>query len=76
MTARPSLMPADEPSCPHCESPINMRDSDIYCRHTTYWGDDGPRSHACLKCNRDFWIQERVERTWVAGRTPDEARDG
>jgi hypothetical protein len=61
--------------CPHCDHEIDMGDSDIYPRHTTYWGEGGPTADECPKCERPFYIREHVVRTWHVGVTCDAAED-
>ena len=66
---------SDAVECPYCGHAVDMSDCENYCRHTTYWGDDCSKPEECNECGKEFYIRERVQRTWHVGKTAMEAWD-
>jgi DNA-directed RNA polymerase subunit RPC12/RpoP len=59
---------AEEIKCPYCEAIQPNED----CQYpTTYWGDDGAVELECVECEKKFWVEELVERTYNVGKALD-----
>lgn len=59
--------------CPYCGE-HNMDDD---CDHVSYWGYDGgesDRTWYCDECDEEFYVRERVRRTYETFRMDDEGR--
>jgi len=54
--------------CPYCGA---IQPNDDYQYPITYWGDDGVVEWKCVECEKQFFVEERVERTYIVGRTID-----
>jgi hypothetical protein len=55
---------------------VDVSDPDFTVANVTHWGsEDGAVEEECHHCGVRFYLYERVTRRWVAGRTPEEARD-
>lgn len=66
----------DHIPCPYCGVEIDMTDCERVMGHVSFWGEDEPAPEDCPHCGKTVFLQERVERSWTAGKTPDEARHG
>lgn len=60
-------------NCPHCAKPVRMDESERYCRHTTYWGEGGPKEDDCPHCGVSIFVCEHVSRSWTAHASRSEA---
>jgi len=66
----------DRVQCPHCGHVVDTSDPDFLTAHVTYWGsENGAAAETCQNCGVTFYLEERVSRHWVAGRTPKEASE-
>lgn len=45
--------------CPYCEHEQDIATKDD---HVSYWGEDSLEGMECEKCNRKFWVEEKVHR--------------
>jgi len=45
--------------CPYCE---HEQDTATMYAHVSYWGEDTLEKIECEKCNKEFWVEERVSR--------------
>lgn len=61
------------PVCPHCKGEIDMTDCERASPHTSYWGEDEAVEDNCPNCNATIYVTERVRRSWIVGRTSEEA---
>jgi C4-type Zn-finger protein len=59
---------AQEIKCPHCGT---IQPNDDYQYPVTYFGDDVAFEMACVECEKKFWVDEYVERTYTVGKTID-----
>ena len=61
--------------CPHCDSlQEDNCDGKNYPVH--FWGhEDGPEKMECQSCEAEFFVEERVRRTYKVGETAEEARE-
>jgi len=53
---------SNEIICPYCN---HEQDSETRCEHVSYWGEDSQCKITCEHCNKEFWVEERVERTFI-----------
>lgn len=53
--------------CPHCNE--KYEDEDYH--HVSAWGEDPPKEATCGSCGEDFFVKERVERTWETAKSKD-----
>lgn len=47
--------------CPYCEK---EQSQDAKYSHISYWGDDSKTTIDCEECGKEFWVEEKVERTF------------
>lgn len=59
--------------CPHCNKTIYPSDIEFMERLITYHGEDGPIYKECPYCEKGFWVNEKVNRTWDEFKTAEEA---
>jgi len=45
--------------CPYCE---HEQDIATMYSHVSFWGEDSLTKIECEKCNKEFWIEEKVHR--------------
>jgi len=58
--------------CPHCDA-LQANDDQQY--PVTYWAEDGPQEMACDDCEKTFFAEEHVSRTYTAAKTVEELND-
>jgi hypothetical protein len=61
--------------CPHCHAHYEVDACDGDGALVTYYGEDGPVECECRECEKTFFVQERVRRTYASGRTVEEAKE-
>lgn len=54
--------------CPHCGT---IQPNDDYQYPVSYWGEDGPIEWTCTECEKKFWVEEYVSRSYTVGKTLD-----
>jgi DNA-directed RNA polymerase subunit RPC12/RpoP len=54
--------------CPYCET---IQPNDDYQYPVTYWGDEGAIDYECSECEKKFWVEEYVERSYTVGKYLD-----
>jgi len=54
--------------CPYCET---IQPNDDYQYPVTYHGDDGPIEWECAECEKKFYVEEYVERSYSVGKYLD-----
>ena len=59
---------AEEIKCPHCHT---IQPNDDWQYPVTYWGDDENVEMECVECEKKFWVDEYVERTYTVGKAID-----
>ena len=59
--------------CPHCGKGHDVAEYDYVDDLVTYWADGGPVGIDCQTCGEAFWAHERIERTYAAGKTVQDA---
>lgn len=59
--------------CPHCGAKYDFTSDDVGM--VTYWGEDGPQELDCGSCEKTFFANESVYRTFTVGKTWDEANE-
>lgn len=78
MSTRTQPLPGvsyNRPICPYC-CHEHKDTTDFPENAITYWGDHhGPVEFTCRECEKEFYVQERVQRTWTIGRSPQETKD-
>jgi C4-type Zn-finger protein len=47
--------------CPYCYC---KQDTETTYQHVSYWGEDSLERINCEHCGKDFYVEERVERTF------------
>jgi len=53
------------PTCPHCGTQIT--EGEDYAPAVSVWGSDGGRVALwCSECDKDFWVEELVKRTFTS----------
>lgn len=57
------------PFCDYCQS----KDDGNY--PVTYWAEDGPEEMECESCQKTFFVEERVVRTYATGKTREECEE-
>jgi len=60
--------------CPFCGYDLNTESEDMIDL-ITYWGEDGRKEESCNSCGKDFWVEEKVDRTWNVFKTEDEEEE-
>jgi redox-regulated HSP33 family molecular chaperone len=58
--------------CPYCNHEYDFTSEDMGM--VTYWGEDGPQELTCDNCDKGFFADEHVDRTFTVGKTYDTAR--
>ena len=61
-----------EVTCPHCE---HVCDNDDGFYPVSYWAEDGPEERDCPSCEKTFFVEEHVARTWSTAKTAKELQD-
>lgn len=61
----------EEIRCPYCN---HLQPTDDSNYPVTYWAEDGVTEMDCEDCNKTFYVEERVRRTYGVGKTREEAR--
>ena len=51
----------EEIVCPYCKY---KQDEETKRHHVSYWGDECMKTTTCEKCEKEFWVEERVCRTF------------
>lgn len=47
--------------CPYCGA---KQSEEIRYNHVSYWADDGEKEETCTSCDKQFIVEEHVDRTW------------
>ena len=58
----------NEIPCPHCKQ-IQPDMFESLSGLVTYWAEEGAQSMECVYCDKEFWLQEEVSRTWEVAKT-------
>lgn len=63
---------ADKIWCPYChtEYPLEEASEEL----VTYWGGDDIVEVECGECEKSFFVEELVRRTYTSGKTVEEVR--
>jgi hypothetical protein len=56
-----------EVRCPHCDH-LAPQDEGQF---RSMWAEDGPEETTCEHCEKTFWVQEYVRRTYATAKTKE-----
>jgi DNA-directed RNA polymerase subunit RPC12/RpoP len=59
---------SEQVKCPHCGA---IQPNDDFQYPVSYWGEEGPVEIECVECEKKFWVEESVERTYIVGKAID-----
>lgn len=58
--------------CPYCSHQQSQEDK---YQHVTYWAEDPPKKTQCGACGKEFFVKEKVRRTFECFKESDEEDD-
>ena len=62
-------------TCPFCGYVVTDGDFEDFSEHVTCNGEDMAKEHECEECEKTFFVDECVIRTWQVGKTAEEANE-